>query len=138
MIPAWPNLWQMLPSMSTHPHLLSGNPIIQFIFELMINFRNIETHNGLAALGMFIPWLTKLFPKMSGYDEMMADLQPALDFLQSFIVKHKSNFIPDEARDLIDAYLDKIKSTDNPNSSFYGEVGGESQFKSEIVEPIWY
>ena len=73
---------------------------------------------------MFIPWLTKLFPKMSGYDEMMADLQPALDFLQGFIDKHKSNFIPGEPRDLIDAYLDKIKSTDDPNSSFYGDVGG--------------
>jgi hypothetical protein len=87
-------------------------------------FRNITEHNGLAEIGMFIPWLTRLFPKASGYEDMMKDLIPLLNFLDVPILHHKKTHVTGQPRDFLDSYIDKIKKTTDPNSSFYRTVGG--------------
>lgn len=73
---------------------------------------------------MFLPWFTKRFPKISGYEHMMKDLGPLLAFLDKPIRYHKETHVPGQPRDFLDVYIDKIKGTTDVNSSFYKEVGG--------------
>ena len=54
-----------------------------------------------------------------------------LPLLTKYIASHKETFDPNNIRDLIDIYLQKIKSMNdgNQDSSFYKEDGGERKRK---------
>lgn len=81
---------------------------------------------------MFIPWFAKLFPGFSGLDEMNRDLEPLWEFFERHINQHKSTFIPGQIRDFLDAYIQEIANTTDPDSSFYKEVGGEVALAGKI------
>ena len=98
--------------------------LLFFLIIFTLFFRNIEENNGLAAIGMFIPWLTKLFPTLSGYEAMMKDMVPLLNFLDTPILHHKKTHVTGQPRDFIDVYIDEIKKTTDPKSSFYRSIGG--------------
>lgn len=72
----------------------------------------------------FMPWLTRLAPKLSGWDNFLASFVAIFPVLQRFIDEHKKSFDPNSPRDLIDIYLQKIANTDDKDSSFFGELGG--------------
>ncbi|ODM92124.1 Cytochrome P450 2J6 [Orchesella cincta] len=91
---------------------------------------SIEEHNGLASLCMFIPWFSKIFPKLSGLDEMNKNLGPLWAFFEKYIKDHQSTFIPGQVRDFLDAYIQEIQNTTDPSSSFYKEVGERSMLST--------
>lgn len=88
-------------------------------------YRNF-TENEPNGVLFFMPWLTKLAPKLSGWDDFMALLPPALAFLSKPIEEHKKTYDPNNIRDLIDVYLQEISKTTDPKSEFYKENGGNS------------
>lgn len=86
----------------------------------------MEEQNGLASICMFVPWFSKLFPKLSGLEEMNKVLGPIWRFFERHIGEHKDTFIPGQTRDFLDAYLHEMEKTKDPSSSFYKEVGGNT------------
>lgn len=85
---------------------------------------NLEKFNGLSALAMFMPWFTKTFPILSGFNEMNKDLSSMKQFLNGPILKHKDSIVYGHSRDLIDAYLNEIQNCENPMSSFHKNHAG--------------
>jgi len=65
-----------------------------------------------------------MFPGKSGYTSMAKTVSCLKEMIGAIVEKHKATFTPGMNRDFIDVYLDKIAKTSDPNSSFYGSVGG--------------
>ncbi len=79
----------------------------------------------MSAVFMFIPWLCKYFPSISGYDRMNAELKDLWAFLQTHIDEHKREYKNSpQNHDFIGAYITEMQKTTDPTSSFYGTVGG--------------
>lgn len=87
--------------------------------------RSIEENNALASICMFVPWFSKLFPRLSGMKEMNKHLGPLWSFFERHIYEHKSTYIQGQIRDFLDAYINEIEDTKDPDSSFYKDVGGK-------------
>jgi len=72
-------------------------------------------------------WLQKLAPNLSGLNQFKNAIQPVRDFIRVQVMEHLSTYQDESARDFIDLYIKKIKATTDPNSTFYGDVGGAKQ-----------
>jgi hypothetical protein len=77
---------------------------------------------------LFLPWLIKFAPRLTRWNQFLESVESVHKFLQGIIESHKETFDDCNIRDFIDAYLLEIQRTTDPNSSFYGEVGGNSFF----------
>ncbi len=74
---------------------------------------------------MFLPFLSKMAPELSGYRKLVEEFNPIFEFLRKPIQQHKSTYQENQPRDFIDSYLDEISRTTNKSSSFYKENGGK-------------
>lgn len=83
------------------------------------------TQGKQAGLYLFFPWLYKLRCKLNSYQKMRMETQRRnRQFVQKAIDEHMRTFQEDAPpRDFIDVYLQEIRKTTDPNSSFYGEEG---------------
>lgn len=100
----------------------------------------MEENNLLSALSMFIPWFSKYFPTLSGFNHVNGQLVPLRNFLKKHIDEHKIALEnqPDTQHDYIGAYLNEILKTTDPASSFYKDVGGKNRFFVLFLnEIIW-
>lgn len=66
-----------------------------------------------------MPWLTKLAPGISGWDDFMKTLKPAIEFLYKPVAEHQKTFDSNNLRDLIDVYLKEIEATTDIRSAFH-------------------
>jgi hypothetical protein len=73
---------------------------------------------------IFMPWLAKIFPKMSGWTAVVDGVKHVKDFIKDTIAEHKGTRDPDNARDYMDVYLNEIEKTTDNDSSFYKNAGG--------------
>ena len=76
---------------------------------------------------MFIfifPKLAKLFPNWSGYYYILSTIQPLKKLFKDTIKEHEQTLQDGHPRDYIDAFLQEVKNTDNPNSSFHKSKSG--------------
>jgi cytochrome P450 len=67
----------------------------------------------------FMPWLTKLFPKLTGWDSFIGSIKPIHAFLQGHVDAHRKTYDSNNIRDLIDVYLREIETTTDENSRFH-------------------
>jgi hypothetical protein len=71
-------------------------------------------------LSVFIPWIAKHAPNcISHAKEFETTYKPINEMLQPIIDEHFDSHIPGQPRDFIDAYIDEMKATKDPSSSFY-------------------
>jgi len=87
-------------------------------------FRNLEDFNLLREVSQFLPWISRTFPKLSGYQETQRDGEFVRSYIYSFLRKHMDAHEPGKPRTFLDMYADKINATTDPSSSFYKSVGG--------------
>jgi hypothetical protein len=73
---------------------------------------------------MFLPWLLKIAPGLTRWNEFVASTKSVHIFLQEIIETHKLTYDSSTMRDFIDAYFKEINQTKDPDSSFYQEQGG--------------
>ncbi|CAG7720272.1 unnamed protein product, partial [Allacma fusca] len=90
------------------------------VTRITANFRNISV---FASLAIFMPWINKISPTLSGYIKMMEEATPLNNFINKKIDQHNANYIPEQPRDYVDAYTDEVRKTKDPNSSFHPERG---------------
>lgn len=64
-------------------------------------------------------------PSSSGYNSVVEVVAELKDLFRGVVEEHKATFVPNVFRDFVDVYLAKIRETEDTESSFYGEVGGE-------------
>ena len=76
---------------------------------------------------IFFPELVRLammFPKLSGWNQLVKVTIPMRKVFDDAVVEHEQNPADkDHPRDFIDAYINEISNTTDPNSSFYKETG---------------
>ena len=72
-----------------------------------------------------MPWLAKLFPDSTGYTKLATGAEELKEILREIVREHQKSFSPGSNRDYIDMYLQKMNETNDPNSSFYQELGGK-------------
>lgn len=80
-------------------------------------------------LRILFPKFAEAFPNISGYSEFAKLVNEFLKIPDGAIKDHEINPAEDEQpRDFIDAYLNEINKTTNPNSSFYKQTGSNLLF----------
>ena len=78
-------------------------------------------HNSgiMAVLGMYVPFLCSIFPNATGYNAWVNAAEVVRGFFRPCIAEHMASFIPDQPRDLMDVYLEKVvDSKDDPSLAF--------------------
>lgn len=90
-------------------------------------YRIIEDNNIFKALFMFIPWVCKYFPTVSGYSKVNTELTDIFNFFDKHIQEHKQRLDANsnEYHDFIGAYINEIKKATDRSSSFYNGTGGK-------------
>ncbi len=74
----------------------------------------------VTMLSLFIPWFYNNFPDwMTGRKGLERTYLPIIDFMEPHIEEHWRTHTPGQPRDFIDAYIDEIKHTTDPDSSFH-------------------
>jgi len=68
---------------------------------------------------MLLPWLSKVAPKLTGYDALMQECREFFEFIQKQIDKHEQSFQPGDCRSFIDVYIQEIRNTSDPDSVFH-------------------
>ncbi|CAG7724124.1 unnamed protein product [Allacma fusca] len=84
---------------------------------------SIDDNNMAASLAIFLPWLAEYAPKLSGYEDMVKEAQPLVNFIEKNIDEHNKLYTAGEPRDYVDSYVDEIKKTTDPNSPFHEKNG---------------
>ena len=73
---------------------------------------------------MFMPWWADNGPEFLTHIKLAGSVFGASVLLfKPFVDEHWRTHVPNDPRDYIDAYIDEIKRTTDPKSSFYGETG---------------
>ena len=102
----------------------------KLVEHLNEGFSAIAPTPKLALLFAF-PFLRKVFPRQTGFEEIRRGYHGVYEFLQEEIQSHLENLDEDNPADFIDAYLLEMKrKKDNgeTNSSFSAEKGFEILF----------
>lgn len=73
---------------------------------------------------LFLPWTTKIAPKLTGWQKTQEDLDTVYDIFRNIVAIHRENLEPGPPTDFVDAYLQRIDQTKDPGSTFFGEEGG--------------
>lgn len=84
-------------------------------------YRSLE----FRGLAFFIPWLKDYFPKMSGWEEYMKCMPLSYHFLKKFAQERLEKYDDGEPEHFTDVFINEIRRTSDPNSSFYKERGGK-------------
>ncbi|CAL8110137.1 unnamed protein product [Orchesella dallaii] len=93
------------------------DPILQEIIK--------SIHRSLEFRGLvfFFPWLKDWFPKLSGWEEYMKCMPLSYEFLSKFVKDRLAAYDGGEPEHFTDVFINEIRRTTDPNSSFYKERG---------------
>ena len=72
------------------------------------------------------PWILKVFPNMANRKKNKAGYAKVVKMIRELIVSHKKTHDENHSRDFIDCYLTEILNNDDPQSSFYKEIGEDN------------
>jgi len=73
---------------------------------------------------LFLPWLLKIAPGFTRWNDFIRSINSVHEFLKLAIQNHKKKLFSHTNKDFIDAYLEEIDKTGDPDSSFYKTKGG--------------
>lgn len=108
-------LWNILAGEHGKVH---DSEFATFLHEI----RRMEKY--LNLFNQFFPTIAKLFPSLSGWNQMVEASDFINDFSDRAIMKHKKAMnLMEEPKNLTEAYLHKIENTDEKNSTFFQEAG---------------
>lgn len=93
-------------------------------FYLLIQCRGF-IEPTVAGPVWFMPWLAKIAPDKTGFNNLLAAVQNLQNEFRLFIEKRKKIHSKDVENDFLDFYLTEIEKTTDEGSSFYKEVGSE-------------
>jgi len=80
---------------------------------------------NLKSLVMFCyPKVAKFFPNWSGWNYLLKTIAPRHKLFEETIHEHQRTISEGHPRDFIDVYLQEVKKTDDPSSSFHKSAGG--------------
>lgn len=100
------------------------------LLDEVIHLINVTTKSGMA----FIPFIKYIAPELSGYAKFKWNTQQMWDMVEEYVNEHKrrkmTRNLHEEPSDIIDAYIDRVESCTDPNSSFYGEIGWKNAVSS--------
>lgn len=127
-------------------HLVAGfryeydDPKLKRLIEYtgqVVRFRSLDSSSFWPSVLFFMPWLTRLLPGISGWDNFLRSFSSIFPTLQEYIDEHKgarrrqggvggASAAGGASGDLIDLYLQKIEETPDEGSSFYAHKGERS------------
>jgi hypothetical protein len=94
------------------------DPLIHSIYKGIDSF--IDSHR-LIRIFMVFPWLRHLISYLGGaLEKMKANVR---DMMKAIVDDHIKTFNDGYERDLVDAFIGKIKESYDPKSSFFGKRG---------------
>lgn len=79
----------------------------------------------MAGPVWFMPWLAKIAPEKTGFKKLLGATQELRNEFRMFIQKRKETYSNQVLNDFLDFYLKEIEETNDKESSFYGDDGGE-------------
>ena len=99
------------------------------------------TKTSESGVLLFLPQFAKLFPNLSGLNRYIDSCKVIEDFINDFVSKKEDNWdVNSEPNDFIEVYLNEIRKTKDPNSSFYGAEGSKFDFifklKNYTLKPL--
>ena len=65
-----------------------------------------------------------MFPNWSGYNYLLSTTKPVKKLFNDTIKEHEKTLQDGHPRDYIDAFLQEVKKTEDPNSSFHKSKSG--------------
>jgi hypothetical protein len=86
--------------------------------------RSLDSDSFKPFILFFLPWVTKLFPGLSGWNRFLSSFKAIFPVLVKYIEEHRANLDPLNPKDFIDIYLNHVDSIKDPNSSFFRDQGG--------------
>ena len=90
---------------------------LQHVSRLLID--GFSEVSMLSLVSIFLPWL-RIFPdRLTGQADLENHYKPIVAFMKPYIEEHWQTHTPGQPRDFIDAYIDEIKNTTDPTSSFH-------------------
>ena len=94
----------------------------------------ISTSSGLNRWVNILPYprIMLLFKKKLGINLLEELLNGISDMVEEQVVKHNQARDGDNARDMMDLFLNEIQNTTDPNSSFYGSRGHYAMINDHI------
>ena len=70
--------------------------------------------------------------QLTGFDIIQKGFQDMEDFIKPYLDQHKENLDLEEPEDFMDLMLQEVAKTQDPNSSFHGDVGHSAIFNNMI------
>jgi len=83
-----------------------------------------EIQNSVKRGIFFLPWLKYIIPKASGYTGLKIACDSLHEYIREKIKDHEKKYIPGVPNDVMDSFIEQLRNTENPNSTFYGTLGG--------------
>jgi len=94
------------------------------------HFTDALTRKGYL---LFFPQLADWIPEWSGYNKVVEIVKPLWNIFEGVVIDHeKDPADPNHPRDFIDTFLNEIKSTVDPRSSFYKDAGSEFRYIGRV------
>jgi cytochrome P450 family 2 subfamily J len=111
-------LWAIVTG-QRHSH---DDPILGDLIKRLTS--GIQQSRALG-IGLFMPWLKKIAPKLVGMDPKRSrdNREKTMKFMTDSIKGHQSTFQENSPRDFIDVYLAEIQRTTDVGSSFHAKEG---------------
>jgi hypothetical protein len=78
-----------------------------------------------SFLCFFYPKIAKMIPNLSGWNEVMTTTKPKFDLFDAIIKEHDETLQIDSPRDFIDCFLQEVRKTTDPSSSFNPKEAGK-------------
>ena len=79
-----------------------------------------------------MPTLAKTFPKLTGWSTYLEALSITQAFMRTFVQSRVEAYKEECINDFMDAYIQQINQTTDPDSTFYKEEGSKHKIVLEI------
>jgi len=114
---------------------------VKFLFQRLISktrsllskFPRGFCETKLTGLFYFLPWVAKLAPEWSGWNNYLNSIPPTKALMEELLANYKDTFSPDDLRDFTDAYIKEIYNTTDPSSTFYREKGCKNVYNFSLT-----
>jgi len=103
--------------------------------QIVKGLDDLVKNNSLSPLFLMLPiWLADIVPEgPMGLTETYALFDNVKALIKPLINEHEQNYDSDNINDFMDVYIDKLKTTNDPRSSFFGDLG-EQHMMSSIID----
>jgi cytochrome P450 len=101
--------------------IMHEDPESQQVFRCVAEIT--DEISALGSTAVFIPWIAKIAPRLSGFEKMVRGWPVVRSFLAKHVQSHNILYVENQPRDFIDVYMDEVKKTTDPESSFHEKQG---------------